>query len=459
MLLLAAPNPNAANGGQETVPASQSPQQASEPSSSTSEPATEAASASAAEQPASERGGASLKIQIGLAFFAFFLFGANDAIVGVLLPSLQGYYNVDKATLGIIFISGSIGYLLAVFNTGFLAPKLGNTRILALGAASFASGGLAFGLQPPFFAIAIAPFLLGFGAAIVEAGLNSHLAKLPTKTALLNYLHAFFGLGALIGPVAASGMLWAGWGWNSIYFWLAGMTLILLPGFLWAFRADPSDAGDGAETDSEGGRNRIRQALQYRVVWLVAVFLLFYVGTELTLGNWSYSFLTEARNEDGFLAGWLVSGYWLGLTVGRVVLARLSARIGDKWLIQGGLLGTVSGVAVLWSAPNSAVAGMGLLLTGFSLSPILPTAVAFMSNLIPTRVLMSAISLLGSLSSIGKALFPWLAGNLAEGIGLAFLPHYVTVLVASMAIFWTILTLWAQRALASEPAVQEASEA
>jgi len=74
-------------------------------------------------------------------------------------------------------------------------------------------------------------------------------------------------------------------------------------------------------------------------------------------------------------------------------------------------------------------------------------------------VLMSAISLLGSLSSIGKALFPWLAGNLAEGIGLAFLPHYVTVLVASMAIFWTILTLWAQRALASEPAIQEASEA
>jgi len=143
------------------------------------------------------------------------------------------------------------------------------------------------------------------------------------------------------------------------------------------------------------------------------------------------------------------------LTVGRVILARLSARIGDKWLIQGGLLGTVSGVAVVWAAPDSTVAGLGLLLAGFSLGPILPTAVAFMSNLVPTRVLMSAISLLGSLSSIGKAFFPWLAGNLAEGIGLAFLPHYVTVLVASMGVFWAVLTVWARRAIAAEPSVQQ----
>jgi hypothetical protein len=37
-----------------------------------------------------------LRWQIGLAFFAFIVIGANDGAIGVLIPSISGHYQVDK---------------------------------------------------------------------------------------------------------------------------------------------------------------------------------------------------------------------------------------------------------------------------------------------------------------------------------------------------------------------------
>ena len=47
------------------------------------------------------------------------------------------------------------------------------------------------------------------------------------------------------------------------------------------------------------------------------LFLFAYVGIEVSLGSWAFTFLTEERHEAELISGWTVSGYWLGLTVGR----------------------------------------------------------------------------------------------------------------------------------------------
>jgi len=57
----------------------------------------------------------------------------------------------------------------------------------------------------------------GFGVGIIDAGLNAYIAGLPDNTAPLNYLHAFYGVGALRGPVIASAILAIGLGWNFVY--------------------------------------------------------------------------------------------------------------------------------------------------------------------------------------------------------------------------------------------------
>lgn len=95
------------------------------------------------------------------------------------------HYGVDKATIGLLFLFQTIGYLITAFNSGLLVEKLGNRRFLVLGVASFLLGVGALSLMPSFVIVLIMLLPLGFGVAIIDAGLNTYIASMPRNAALL----------------------------------------------------------------------------------------------------------------------------------------------------------------------------------------------------------------------------------------------------------------------------------
>lgn len=381
-----------------------------------------------------------LRWQIGVAFFAFILIGAVESALGVLIPSVRGHYNLDKATVGTFFLVSSAGYLTAAFSSGLLIEKFGYRLFLLFGTGLIGLAALTFSFMPPFPLFLLTFLLMGFGIATIDAGLNSYIAALPRNTALLNLLHAFYGIGALLGPLAASTILAVGWNWNTVYYFWLSIALVLLVNFGLLYDR-PVPPTDHAKDKAQSTNNVMLDALRLRAVWLAGLFLFFYVGAEVSLGNWSYSFLTEERHEPTLLSGWAVSGYWFGLTLGRLTLAKLAERLrmNDRQLIQACLVGVTAGVLMVWIAPIGAVSAFGLWLVGFSFGPIFPTTIALMSNLAPARLLPSAIGFLASVGSIGASTLPWLAGNLAEGFGLWSLLPYVILLTALMLGFWRML--------------------
>lgn len=391
------------------------------------------------------------RLRIGLSFFAFILIGANDGAVGILLPSVIAHYGIDKATAGLLFAASTLGYLIAAFSSGLLLERLGRRNMLALGTGSMILGAAVFSTMPPFVALFPVLFCIGFGVAILDAGLNAYIAGLPRSTGLLNYLHAFYGVGALLGPIVASTILALAWGWNTTYIvWVAAGGVVLL-GFLLLFQGDgrvfARKAGTG---QAKGEGNILFITLRTRLVWLAALFLLAYVGAEVSLGTWSYSLLTEDRHAAPLISGWSVSGYWMGLTIGRIVLGRIAERAGAVRLIQWCLVGVAVGVALVWVAPNVAIAAAGLWLTGFSLGPIFPSTIAVISERVAGRLQQSAIGFAASLGSLGAAFFPWLAGTLAQRVGLWTLLPFVGALAVLMFGLWLALQRTNQHAIASE---------
>ncbi len=372
-------------------------------------------------------------MKVALAFFAFILIGANDGSLGVLLPSIRTHYRVDNSTIGLFFLCSTVGYFIASFNNGLLMEKLGNRLFLMVGTGTFLLGVCLLSLMPPFALLLGASLVLGMGLAMLDAGLNSYIAGLPGSTAMLNYLHAFYGIGAWLGPIVASSLLALQWGWNSVYLVWGGLSIFLLIGLGIFFGSRPRQE----KLPTEG--NVLAMALRLRVVWLGALFLLFYVGSEVSLGSWSYSFLTEERHGALLLSGWVVSGYWLGLTLGRLSLAKVAQRIGAQRLIELCLVGVVVGLLLVWLVPVEIVSAGALLLIGFSLGPIFPTTIALMSRLVSARILPSAIGFIASLGSMGGALFPWLAGNLAQHVGLWSLLPFVIILTVFMLGIWLAL--------------------
>jgi fucose permease len=385
------------------------------------------------------------RLQIALSFFAFILIGANDGAVGVLLPSMMFHYSVNKGTIGLVFLSMTAGFLISALNSGLLVAKLGPRRYLMLGTAFILLSMFIISLAPPFLVFVAMLLPLGFGVAVIDAGLNAYIAGLPRNTALLNYLHAFYGAGALLGPIVASGLLALHVDWNHVYYVWIGMSLIVLIGAGLVFKNRHAAAPEGAQANLAAS-NVLFDALKLRVVWIAALFLVFYTGTEVSLGSWSYSFLTEARGGPTLLSGWVVSGYWLGLTLGRIFLGHVAQRVGSKRLIEGCLLGVIAGVLLVWLVPAEAVSAVGLCFTGFCLGPIFPTTISLTSELVSGRILASAIGFLSSMGSVGVAFFPWLAGNLAQQFGLWVLLPYVIVLTVVMIGLWLALRAHPQAA-------------
>ena len=379
--------------------------------------------------------------RIAVSFAAFVLIGATDGATGVLLPSVQTDYGVGKGVVSFIFLALTSGYFVAAFGSGLLVALAGQRRFLMLGAAAFAVGAVAVSLRPPFALLLATMLVLGFGFAIMDAGLNTYITGLPENTTLLNNLHAFYGIGGFLGPIIASSVLVTGLSWNTVYALLSACSLILLVGFGLLFDADRT--GVRRPATQTAGRGLLTDTLRLRLVWLAAIFLLFYVGAEVSLGSWSYSFLTEVRHHENLVSGWSVSGYWLGITLGRLTLARLAARltIADASLIRSCLIGAAIGVLVIWLAPLPAVAAFGLWLTGYALGPIYPTTIALVPGLVPARLVPSAVGFLASLGSMGAALLPWLAGNLAQAIGLWSLMPYMLGLTVIMSSVWVGLSV------------------
>jgi fucose permease len=71
----------------------------------------------------------------------------------------------------------------------------------------------------------------------------------------------------------------------------------------------------------------------------------------------------------------------------------------------------------------------------------LHSTIALISNNVSSRILPSAIGFMVSLGSVGAAICPWLAGMLAEHVGLLSLMPSVIILTAVMVCFWQALQI------------------
>ncbi len=380
------------------------------------------------------------RIRIILAFLGFALIGVNSGALGVVLPNMATYYGVDKSTISLIFLTSSVGYFFSAFTSSLILERLGLRNFLALGLLAFLLGTLTVSIKPPFLILLATRFFMGFGMAFVETGLNAYVVGLPRHTTVMNSLHAFYGAGAFFGPFVAAFLLSLNWQWSSVYVLWTLLSVPLLFGVLLAFEAHLAIASPGPRQQEDRQENALLAILKLPMVWLAAIFLLLYVGVEVSMGNWGYSFLVENLHQQTFFASAVVSGYWLGFTLGRFTLSALAERIhlSSVGLVYICIISLLFGLLVVWFLPFGLFPALGFCFIGLSLGPIYPTTVALMPSIVSNRTVASAIGFLVSLSILGIAIFPWFAGLLAQTVGIWSLLPYMALLAVLMLLFWWV---------------------
>ncbi|GIH62186.1 MFS transporter [Microbispora siamensis] len=376
---------------------------------------------------------------VALSYVTFILVGLSAGVGGVLLPAQIDDYGLDKATVGTQFFTFSAGFMLAGSTAGLLIHRFGIRASLILGGGTFVLAGLYSSVRPPFLAFVAVQILAGYGTGILESVLNAYLTDLPGATTLLNRLHAFFGVGALLGPLLATWIL-TFLPWTAVWLVLALVCLPLLVGFHLTLPAREAPPPASAEEQAERP-GLLATASRQPAVLLGAVFLAVYVGLEISVGNWGFTFLVDEHGQGSLLAGYTVSGYWLGLALGRFLISPAATRLGMTatgmtFVCLAGI--TVSSV-LAWIAPGGVVASVSFVLLGFWLGPIFPTTMAVAPRLTVTRLVPTAIGLLNGVSVVGGAVFPWLAGAIAQGVGVWTLPPFAVALALLQVLFWWLV--------------------
>jgi fucose permease len=252
---------------------------------------------------------------------------------------------------------------------------------------------------------------LGFGA--LDVGFNVMIATTYAARSVwaLNLLNLFFGLGAVLSPVIASLTLRAA-GTAIPAIWAGPLVfMIALPLLAWLL-----PHGHGAAAPQPEGATP-RSVYASALVWVFAFLLFLYVGSESGMNGWTAVYLTETSSLPLALAALGTSGFWVALTVGRLIGASVGGKVPAWSLLLTCLLLSAAGGALLVLGRGSlALSVAAILLIGVSYGPIFPTIIAIITADFPNAA-GKAAALTMLFGGLGGMVIPWLQGVLLEGSG------------------------------------------
>ncbi|KAL5641467.1 hypothetical protein ACGC1H_001822 [Rhizoctonia solani] len=293
--------------------------------------------------------------------WCLFLAGWNDATTGPLLPTIQAHYGVNFTIVSMLFVSNCVGFVSAAVINIHLTDRLGFGKVILLGALLQVLAYSILAPALPFPVMCIAYAINGFGIALQDAQSNGFVAELPNNaSAKMGLLHAVYGAGAFIAPLIATQFAQLP-RWSFHYLTSLGVSVANAIVLLVVFKLrrqheimglpDPNVAHSHTETHPSGTGNKYKEIFSSRAVQLMAFFIWVYVGVEVTIGGWIVTFVIEERG-GGTSAGYISSGFFGGLMLGRVVLLWVNEKIGERRVVYLYCLLCIALELVIWLVPN-----------------------------------------------------------------------------------------------------------
>jgi fucose permease len=303
------------------------------------------------------------------------------------------------------------------------------------GQALLTTGLVLFAATSSFAVALVAFFILGMAGGGIEIVTNTVVSGLyPHKRAsALNLLHAFFGIGALTGPILSGALIDSGAAWQTGYWILAIVSAAVAA--LMAFSPFPQ-AVAAEKIDFSGF---VAVARTPAALLLGAVIIL-YVGSEMGITYWSVLHLTQRYGLSTLVAGSFLSYFWVAITAGRFAVFVAARKIGDRFLLFILTALSLAAYALFLTAGRGWLSGLGLALVGLFFSGIFPTALGLGVNRfsrIPGTITGFLMMFMGS----GMLIFPYVVGLITDASSLATGMLFIMLILACLTFFTAVIAL------------------
>ncbi len=380
----------------------------------------------------------STKIRNTIGYYLLFIcLGFGMGITGPALPSLADQTNSTIGQIGMMLFVSAISGILGTLIGGRFFDRSRHANFILGGCQLLAAAMLALvplaGSLPILLVIV---FIGGLPNGMINTGSNTLLMWTHGEKSgpFINGLHFFFGLGAFISPTIYAQVLNAGGTYRQVY-WILAAIAVPIALYLSLQSRNPAPPHKQAVDDSSS-RQTIIRSLPMIVTGML--FLFFYVGAEVTFGNWIFTYTITLELADATQAAYLTSGFWLAFTIGRLISIPVAARFKSTQILTLALGACVVIVALMILNPNSFTLLWGCTVAlGFFMAPVWPTGYNLAGQSVKLTATISSIILLGD--SMGGMILPSATGQVVERFGAPMMTWLVLASLVGNILMFTLL--------------------
>ncbi|CAH2352999.1 bypass of stop codon protein 6 [[Candida] railenensis] len=384
--------------------------------------------------------------------------GFSDAAPGALLPFIEDYYGISYTVVSLIWLANALGFIVIAALSHKIQEWLGMRKSLAFGC--FLSW-IMYGMVSSgsnFAVVVVGFFFGGAGIAIGLAQTNVYLARLEKSSTYLAYNHGSYGVGATISPLIATVFVDRGVPWNFFYLVLLAQMVAHGPNVWFAFQGidneqEVEDREDSASIQldaftsaspgvhASGDEPHIMiQALKNKDTWLMALFVLLYQGSEVSMAGWIVTYLLDYRHGNPSTVGYVASGFWGGLTIGRLFLTPILYKyFGSRRSVIVLGISAVIIVIIVWVVPNAVAAGCLVAISGILIGPNYTLLITMTTRIIPRKIQVISLTIMTAFGSSGGAIFPFFVGLISQSAGTYVVLPIFVALYSTMVIVWICL--------------------
>ena len=323
-----------------------------------------------------------MKIALLIVIYLIFIsLGLPDSFIGSCWPTISEYFKISRDFQGIFSLIVSFFTIASSFLTIKLTKYLKNYGVIAISIGLTISGLIIIGFSDNYYLLLLAAIPLGFGGGAIDSILNSYVS-LHYKAIHLNFLHAFWGIGAFISPLIIGSFIVDPSGFKDAAFVLSIIqTTILIITLstlvLWVKVDKIYNIDSRNTTNGENNKENIGffNTFKLRGVIFACITFFSYIAIESLAYSWFTSLCVFGMNIDNDIASKYLSLFYIAISLGRVISGLLSIKIKDKNLIRIGEGILLIGIILLTFKFNFIFMPIALFIIGLGCGPIYPSIV------------------------------------------------------------------------------------
>lgn len=362
---------------------------------------------------------------LAVIYLIFVSLGLPDSLLGSGWPTMQVAFGVPSSYAGYVSMAISFMTIISALISPGMIRRFHTKWIVIVSILLTVFGLLGFSFSTSYAMLFVFVIPYGLGAGAIDASVNHYVAN-NYSGSVMNFLHCFYGVGAVISPnimaLALNKARWnEGYRWTA-YIQMAILLVCILSLPLWKKNESSTEAEEEAGTG-------IREVFKVPGVILTLIAFFAYCSGEATCFLWTSSYFAGVKEglSDGLIAsfGSLIFG---GLMLGRLISGVVSNKLGDRPLIRIGIIVEMIGIVlVMLPISHYLPAAIGFAVIGTGMGPVYPAIQHMAPANFGKRNSAAVIGLQMASAYVGSTFMPMVFGNLQQHIGIGIMPVYLLI--------------------------------